>query len=140
VQSRQFNEVQQRVQRVDVEKLSADYQMRLAEIVKALSAKMSEQAQAALKDSEQRMGKERLQSNYAIFRDFPPTVLPADFVADQTRMQDGRRDSARRVLQKALDAQRKGKPIDKKSLEVIVNLEFFLPAEAAAAKRMIGRQ
>lgn len=140
IQQRQFNELQQRVQQVEVEKLSADYQLRLAAIIKSLSVSMSEQAQAALKETEQRMGKERLQSDYAIFRDFPPTVLPADFVDEQQRMQAGRRDSARRVLQKALEARRKGKPIDKKSLEVIVNQEFFLPDEAAAAKRLTGRE
>ncbi len=136
-----YKTMQERLDLVVKDQLDKDLQARFDQITKSLAETMRQEADAALKSAAQQTGKEKLQAEFAVFRDFPSALLPKSFADDQQRSQTARRDSARRLLQKLSVSDRasaKLKSEDRNALERIANLEFFLPEEAASAKRLLG--
>lgn len=139
IEDGRYKPLQDRLDLVAKDQLDDDLRARFDQISQSLAEIMRTAADEALKNAAQQKGQEKLQAEFVVFRDFPSTLLPKSFADEQQRAQVGRRDNARRVLQKFSDkGGGKLKPEDRTALERIANMEFFLPDEAATAKRLLG--
>lgn len=161
IEDGRYKTLQNRLDLVVKDQLDEDLRARFDQIIQSLAEIMRTAADEALKTAAQLKGQEKLQAEFVVFRDFPSALLPKSFADEQQRQHVARRDFAQKVLDKFPDridsmtsmgpsnktsskkqsskqTSSKLSSVDRTALERIVNLEFFLPEEAAAAKRLLG--